>query len=310
MTAPGYTEHAEFPSKIPHQAADIIPYATAVDGHITGWQLSPAAAPHLLLTGAAHCGLPATERVVAIEAARQGHDVRIIDPNREFRGLRGWPNVTEVAARIPDMIRVVDGLYGEMLHRGELIEAGQTRASDFRRIVAIIDEYPKFTVLARNHCTESGARGQGKSPPAIGKLTGILAMSRFCRVNILLAGPRVHNAVPPSMRDNLGARAALGRLTRETAMVMFGNPNAGQDIPAAAAGVGTVLEPGGLVRATAHWLPDPADWDNQEQPLTAGDRQLLLDMLPPGVSWDGPAPEATQPARPRLPGQRAADPTI
>ncbi len=303
-----FTRRIEFPARIPHLPVDVralfgdllvIVHATDDDGNLVGWQLTETDAPHELMSGPTGTGKSVDLRTVMIEAARLGCEVRGIDPKRiEMRGLRGWPNVTAIATRVPDMVRVVDQTFDDMMRRYEDIEAGRARAEDFQMILLTIDEYIMFTMLVNDYWAGGGKQAAGsdsKEHPVFRKLTALLVLARGANIRVRIASQRVDatlfsDRTLGGVRDNLAARVALGRQTKESAMMMFGDANAGRDVPLGAIAVGTILGPSGRVRAKMHWLPDPAYWNDEVKPLTDYERQLLLDMLPPGSSWDGPLP--------------------
>jgi hypothetical protein len=92
-----FTRRPDFPALIPHRPVDIaaafggrvvvIPHATDEDGRLTGWQWTDTDAHHELMSGPTGTGKSVDLRVVMIEAARQGHEVRGCDPKRiEMRG--------------------------------------------------------------------------------------------------------------------------------------------------------------------------------------------------------------------------------
>ena len=303
-----FTRRAEFPARILHRPVNIrqifgdkivIPHATDEDGNPVGWQVTETDAPHELMSGPTGTGKSVDLRTVMIEAARQGHEVRGIDPKRiEMRGLRGWPNITTIATRVPDMVRVVNKTFDDMMARYEDIEYGRARAEDFRMIFLVIDEYIMFTMLVNDYWAGGARLAEGsdsKEHPVFRKLTALLVLARGANIRVRIASQRVDatlfsDRTLGGVRDNLAARVALGRQTKESALMMFGDANTGRDIPLGAVAVGTILGPPGRVRAKMHWLPDPANWNDPVKPLNAEERQWLLDMLPPGSHWDGPLP--------------------
>ena len=301
-----FTRRPEFPETIPHRPVDVsavfgnvivIVHATDEDGNLVGWQWTKTDAPHELVSGPTGTGKTVDERTTMIEAARQGHEVRGIDPKRiEMRGLRGWPNVTMIATTVPDMIDVINKTFDDMMDRYAKIEAGEARAEDFRMIGLWIDEYLMMTMLINDYWADQPkASGESKEHPVFRKLTALLVLARGANIRVRIHSQRVDatlfsDRTLGGVRDNLAARVALGRQTKESALMMFGDATAGRDIPLGAVAVGTVLSPAGRVRAKMHWLPDPAYWHDPVSPLILEERQLLLDMLPPGSHWDGPEP--------------------
>lgn len=297
-----FTRRTEFPDRIVHRPVDIpalfggkvvIPHCTTDDGNLAGWQWSDTDAPHELVSGPTGTGKSVDMRTVMIEAARQGADVRGLDPKRvEMRGLRGWPNITRIATRVPEMTAVIEDTFADMMDRYDQIERGEAAEEDFDWIGLFIDEHIMLTLLISDWwAAQPHAPGDPKEHPVFRKLVALLVLARGARIRVRIHSQRVdatlfNDRVLGGVRDNLAARVALGRQTQQSAQMMFGDANVGRDIPLGAVAQGTVLGPFGLVRAKMHWLPDPAKWDR----LSAEDRQLLLDMLPPGSHWDGPEP--------------------
>jgi hypothetical protein len=270
----------------------IVQYAWDEDNSPVGYLMSHTDNPHVLITGGTGSGKSVCLRCIMIRAARLGIDVRGCDPKRvEMRGLRGWPNVTRIATRVPDMIRLIDDLYDEMHRRYEDLETGAAHASDFQRILLVIDEFLMFSMLINDYWAEQkmleGDRGT-KEHPVMRKLRGLIVMARGALITIAIATQRGDAVIfPEGVRDSLGERIALGGQSKESAFMMFGDASIGRDLPPGSQGVGHSRRalPN---RIKVEFLPDPADWDNAKEPLTGEERQLLLDMLPSGASWDGP----------------------
>ena len=211
-----------------------------------------------------------------------------------MRGLRGWPNVSRVATRVQDMIRVIEETYGEMHERYREIEEGRAREEDYQRVLLIIDEYLMFSMMVNDFWADERAKLPGTQPkehPVMRKIRGLVVMMRGGVMNLVLATQRGDADIfPEGVRDSIGSRVAMGRQSKESAQMMFGDATAGRDIPLHSRGVGTTLTADGPVPVKVGFLPDPAKWNDPVKPLTDEERQLLLDMLPPGSEWDGPLP--------------------
>jgi hypothetical protein len=298
-------KRATFPAIVPFHPVDIpalfgdlivVVYGYDEDGNLAFIQLSDTDAPHTLITGGTGTGKSVLLRIIAIGAARQGIDVRGCDPKRvEMRGLRGWPNVTRVATRVEDMILLIEKTYAEMLQRYKYIEEDGAREEDYQRILLIIDEYLMFSMLVNDYWAELRTQLPGQQPkehPVMRKIRGLVVMARGGVMNLVLATQRGDADIfPDGVRDSIGARVAMGRQSPQSAQMMFGDASVGRDIPPLGSrGVGTTLTADGPARIKVSWLPDPAKWDDPVKPLSADERQLLLDMLPPGAEWDGPLP--------------------
>jgi S-DNA-T family DNA segregation ATPase FtsK/SpoIIIE len=277
---------------------EVIVYGSYDGGAPAAFQLSGTDAPHLLVTGRTGAGMATLLRGLAIGGARIGCDVRICDPKRiEMRGLRGWPGVTAVATRVEEMIALIEAAYDEMHDRYEAIEKDEAREEDYQRILLIIDMYPLVSMLISDHWHQARVGRPGDQPkehPVIAKLRGLAAMARGAKMNLIVGTPRADTeAFPGDLRDQFGGRIALGRQTRESALLMFGDASAGCDVPLNVQGLGTAAAPGGPRRVTAGWLPDPLGYPGGFGPA-GGDVEwpwsLLRAMLPEGASWDGPCP--------------------
>jgi hypothetical protein len=295
------TRRAPFPALIPCVPLDlpdlypgktVLVYARDEDGNYVVFQLSHTDNPHMLLTGGTGTGKTVCLRVLMIRAARLGLDVRGCDPKRiEMRGLRGWPNITKIATRVQDMVQLINEVYNEMQERYTRIETGMAHASDFRRILLVIDEFLMFTMIVNDHWVEEKAKegvSGSKEHPVMRKLRGLVVMGRSGLINIIIATQRGDATIfPDGVRDSLGDRVALGLQSKESAIMMFGDADVGRDIPPLSQGVGHARAALPL-RIKCEFLPDPGDWNNETEPLSPEHRQLLLDMLPPGSTWEGP----------------------
>jgi hypothetical protein len=318
------TRRSEFPAKIPAlpwSAAEVgalygdqvvLGFGRDEDGLFVGFQLTDTDNPHMLLTGGTGSGKSVALRVLMMKAARLGLDVRGCDPKRvEMRGLRGWPNVTRIATRIPDMIKLISDTYDEMHRRYDLIEAGEAHESDFRRILLVIDEFLMFGMLINDWwaAKKDEEGGTGKEHPVMRKLRGLIVMARGGLINLVIATQRGDAVIfPDGVRDSLGERVALGQQSQQSALMMFGDASVGRDIPPNSQGVGHTKQLQDT-RIKVEWIPDPANWTNDKKPLSPEDRQLILSFLPPGSHWDGPA--GYTPASPTSPeddGEIAANP--
>lgn len=285
---------------------EVIVYGTYDDGGLAAAQLSGTDAPHFLVTGRTGAGVTTLLRNLAIGGARIGCDVRICDPKRiEMKGLRGWPNVTAVATRVEEMIALIEDAYKEMHQRYEAIEEDRAREEDYQRILLIIDQYLVLSMLISDYWYQARAGLPGEQPkdhPVMRKLRDLRIMAGGAKMNLILAAQRFDaDTIPDGFLDQFGGRIALGRQTRESGQLMFGDASAGRDIPLNAQGVGTAATPSGPRQVTISWLPDPSGYPGGSgsadgdagQPWT-----LLRAMLPEGATWDGPIPVTDPPVRP------------
>jgi FtsK/SpoIIIE family len=299
------TRRNEFPAKVlaaPWTAAAVaaaygdqvvLVYSHDEDSLNVGFQLTETDNPHMLLTGGTGSGKSVSLRLLMMQAALLGIEVRGCDPKRvEMRGLRGWPNVTRIATRVPDMIALIEDTWQEMHRRYDLIEAGIKHESDFRRILLVIDEFLMFSMLINDWWAGPGKAeegGTGKEHPVMRKLRGLIVMARGGLINIVISTQRGDAVIfPEGVRDSLGERVALGQQSQQSAQMMFGDPSVGRDIEPMSQGVGHTKRLQD-VRIKVGWVPDPANWTNEKKPLTPEERAQILSFLPPGTHWDGPA---------------------
>ena len=139
---PTYVERPTTPPPAPDDPDfGRIPQAVDENGKLLVWEITGIQA-HILKAGRTRTGKTVSLIGDAIEAARRGFKVFVLDPKRiEFLGLRDWPNVQLVATRVPDQVALVHHLWTEMTERYRQIEEEGAREGDFKPILFIIDEY-------------------------------------------------------------------------------------------------------------------------------------------------------------------------
>jgi hypothetical protein len=272
---------------VPHRPATASPedplvFATAADGSRAGLAIA-GESPHLILTGATGSGLTVTCRVISLEAARRGMDLRAcctMEPHA--RGLGSWPNIT--AASSPrDTVALVSATFADMMTRFADIETGGGLPAGSPRIVLVIDEYLTWSLMAAGSWAMTCFGSDRGECPAFGQLAALLALGRPAGISVVLAARALRpRSIPAALLDTIGSRVTLSRISDETAWTLFGG--AADDLGDIRPGVrsAAIWTPDGRYGATMHWLPDPTG------PLDASERRLLFDMLPPGSSWSGP----------------------
>jgi hypothetical protein len=272
---------------IPHRPAtagpgDPLVFATAADGSPAGFAIG-GESPHLILAGAAGSGLTVTCRVLSLEAARRGMDVRACcDTESDARGLGSWPNIT-AASSARETIALVGTTFGDMMTRFADIETGGRLPAGSPRIVLVVDEYITWSLLAADSWAMRCSGSDRGECPAFGQLAALLALGRPAGISVVLAARGLRpRSIPAALLDTIGTRVTLSKISEETAWTLFGG--AADDLTDIPPGVrnAAIWTPDGRSAATMHWLPDPAGR------LDAGERRLLHDMLPPGSSWHGP----------------------
>jgi DNA segregation ATPase FtsK/SpoIIIE-like protein len=191
----------------------------------------------MLVAGETGSGKTNLIRGIAHDAAVAGCEVRIVDPKRiEMLGLRGMAGVT-VATSTRDMVDLVRLTFADMDARYEALEGGADVA-DLPRLLLVVDEVREWVRRANALWLEQDRADlgikTGTEHRAVGELASIAAMGRSGRVH-LLAGIQRPDAKAlgsdgGSMRDNYRARIALGSLSQEGALMMFGGADWGRDV--------------------------------------------------------------------------------
>ena len=171
-------------------AYNLIPQAVDEDGQILNWDISGVMA-HLLRCGKTRSGKTVSLIGDAIEMARRGFRVLVLDPKRtEFLGLRDWPNVELVATRVPDQVALVHQLWLEMEDRYRRIEEDGADESDFDPILLIIDEYRQMHANVKAWWSGIKVTGMPSECPVFEEIGSLLRMAAACRIHVDLATQR------------------------------------------------------------------------------------------------------------------------
>ena len=273
----------------------VLTYGEDEDGELAGYALAKTTLPHGGVIGPTGGGKTQLLLLLAIRAAFLGVEVWGCDPKMiELMGLRGWPNVTRVATRIQDMIKLVADAHALMYERIEDVAAGRIRKSELRRLLVIIDEFFVFRMLVSAWWAATRKKDDAKEHPVFRQIAELLALSRGLNMNIVV-GIQRPDAVffGEGSRDNIGWWVSLGSLSPQGAQMVWQDSHIGTDLPIDVPGLCTATTAKGPARVKVHYVPNPADALTGDG-LSDEDMAFLRALLPPGTTWDGPLP-ATAP---------------
>ena len=268
-----------------------IPQGVDEDGHVICWDMSGAQA-HCLKSGRTRTGKTVTIIGDALECARRGMPVFVIDPKRvEFMGLRSWPNVQFVATTVLQQIALIYKLKLEMDERYRLVEEEGFSDADFEPMLFIIDEYRQLYGNVQAWWKSIKVAGMPAECPVLEWIGGLLRMAAYCRIHVDLATQRPDTAfLAGEQRDNFSARAATGRLSADGAEMMFGSAHVGVNIPLNVRGRGTIIGGDDQPREVQFfYTPDP------RRPRHDADRALLASLRPTETRWPALALELPDP---------------
>ena len=262
-------------------AYNLIPQAVDEDGQILNWDISGVMA-HLLRCGKTRSGKTVSLIGDAVEMARRGFRVLVLDPKRtEFLGLRDWPNVELVATRVPDQVALVHQIWLEMEDRYRRIEEDGADESDFDPILLIIDEYRQMHANVKAWWSGIKVTGMPSECPVFEEIGSLLRMAAACRIHVDLATQRPDaEFLKGETRDNFAARAAAGRLSPDGAQMMFDSQHVGVAIPLNVRGRGTMTGMDDRPREVQFlYTPDP------RRARTPEDVALLDALRPSTTRW-------------------------
>ncbi len=289
---PTYVARPATPAPQPgDDAYSLIPQGVDEDGQMICWDMSGAQA-HVLKSGKTRTGKTVTIIGDALECARRGMPVFVVDPKRvEFMGLRSWPNVQFVATTVLQQIAVIYKLKLEMDERYRLVEEEGFSDADFQPMLLIIDEYRQMYGNVQAWWKSIKVAGMPAECPVLEWIGGLLRMAAYCRIHVDLATQRPDTAfLAGEQRDNFSARAATGRLSPDGAEMMFGTAHVGVNIPMNVRGRGTIIGGDDQPREVQFfYTPDP------RRPRHDADRALLASLRPAETRWPALALELPDP---------------
>lgn len=257
---------ADFPDAVTHPKLEItdenrfrIPSAVTEAGENVVWDLK-STDPHGLTTGRTGTGKTVVLLGTSMEWAGRSWAVWVGDPKRvEFLGIRKWPNVQIVATTVEDQMALVWDAFELMEHRYRLIEKSGADEDDFEPILLLLDEYTEFRSAVNAWWSENKHKGAPSKCPIFNAVGSLARLARKARIHLRFGMQRPDaELLTGEVRDNLGDRHSLGRLSPNGAQMMWEAAYIGTSVPRSIPGRGTAVgHDGQPTEAQAYWTPDP-----------------------------------------------------
>lgn len=276
----------EFPAAVPHPKINftdenryLIPSAVTEDGDTVFWDLR-STDPHGLTTGRTGTGKTVVLLGTCMEFAARNWAVWVADPKRvEFLGIRKWPNVQVVATTVEDQIAMIWDAFELMEHRYRLIETAGADEDDFEPLLVLADEYTEFRSAVNAWWSENKHKGAPSKCPIFNAVGSLARLARKARIHLRFGMQRPDaELLSGEVRDNLGDRHSLGRLSPQGAQMMWEAAYIGTSVPRKIPGRGTATGPDGQpAEAQAYWTPDPRKVARSRK---AGDIEILEGLYP------------------------------
>lgn len=257
-----------------------LPQAVDEDGTMQVWDISGVMA-HCLKVGRTRTGKTVSLIGDAVEAARRGFRVLVVDPKRvEFLGMRDWPNVEVVATTVQDQIAIIYLALELMNERYRLVEEEGARESDFDRVLLIIDEYRQFYANVKGWWASIKVTGMPTECPVFEWVGSLLRMAGACGIHVDLGTQRPDaDFLKGEVRDNFSARMSTGRLSPDGAQMMYDTQHIGTTVPLNVRGRATMIGIDDAPREVqVYYTPDP------RRATSAADLQLLEAFKPDRVT--------------------------
>lgn len=235
-----------------------VPIGQDEDGNIVYWK--PKDDPHGVVTGKTGKGKTVVLLGIAMYLAAAGWEVWAIDGKRiELVGLRGWKNVRMIAGRVDHQARLAHHIYTMMQERFADYDAGKVRLEDFTPVLFLIDEFKTFKNALNRWYRQVKPKGGSTTPPVLDEISDFASLARKVKMHMIIGLQRPDaEFLSGDMRDNLGFRVSLGRLSPEGAKMMWGDFTTGVTIPVRSKGRGIAYNKAGEpVEVQTYWTPDP-----------------------------------------------------
>lgn len=289
---PGLPKVYPRPMHLDRPPRPVVRYAVAEDGSIRSWRLD-GTAPHGLVIGPTGGGKTWCLRAMALDAISQGVIVSGCDPKRiELNGLAGLPGVQSIATAPGDIADLIAYHHQLMEHRYELIEKDPTAKDRLTPRLFIVDEFYILVMkLNRLHRSEPGPDGKlGKGDhPAIAMFWELVVLARSARIHLVVGVQRPDAEFLDGIaRDSIRHRVSLSTLSQQGAMMMWGDPTIGTDMPEDVPGRAVATGPDGPSEVQVFAVPDPDP--RLRGSLSEADR-AMLDEIFAGATPVSPAAE-------------------
>lgn len=228
------------------------------DGKQVVWR--PAINPHALLTGGTGTGKTSTGRAILAQITARGWPVWVCDAKRvEFLDFRAWPNVQIVAGSVWQQIAVVQRVWELMEYRYQLIEDGLAQPNDFDPLVVFLDEFAEMRLNLLEYYRQIKVKGDPTQPPTLAQVPSLARKARTARIHLVISTqrPDVELLGSGEMRDNLGFRVSMGRLSPKGAEMMWENQSIVVSLPRGCRGRAMATHGDGrIVEVQCYRFPD------------------------------------------------------
>ena len=285
------------PPRIDHPLTDAehdrlrVPYALGADGRHVVWNISTAAAsPHMLIVAPTGGGKTTALRTVIAELVRRGVPVIGVDPKKiELDGIDTHPGVAAVVTDPVHAATLMRALSDEMLARMEHVRATKITPDQLPLLAVVIDEFLILTAAWRRLLTsvDDDTAERLKALDPLGAIAELVALSRSAGIRLLVGVQRLDDYMLV-VRDNFNTRLSLGRLSRDAAQMLWGDPEVGRHVDTSIHGRGTAFAlTGEPMEVQVWWTPDLDRHPTKQSYLTATDQALVADLTPeegPSVS--------------------------